>query len=106
MSDLLHIEFPVDHPCADGHFPGNPIIPGALLLAAVLDAVAVHLALDGTWQVKSAKFPQPARPGEQVHIDYSQTAHGEIRFECNVSSHKVLSGVAHLLSAGVTGASS
>ncbi len=95
MSELA-VEFPVDHPCGAGHFPGNPIIPGALLLAEVLGVIATQLALDGTWQVKNAKFPNPVRPGEQVEIDFSQSEPGTVRFEGAVAGNKVLSGAAYL----------
>ena len=89
------LRFAVDHPCGAGHFPGNPIIPGALLLDEVLAAIARRLGCEeDVWQVKSAKFPQPVRPGDTVHIDYTQTPAGEIRFECSVSCAKVLSGSA------------
>lgn len=89
------ISFPVDHPCAAGHFPGNPIIPGALLLDEVLAVIGAQTGCGhGIWQVKSAKFPQSVRPGDTVHIDYTRTASGEIRFECNVAGHKVMSGMA------------
>ncbi len=103
MSELV-LEFPVDHPCGAGHFPGNPIIPGALLLAEVLDAIARHLALDGGWQVKSAKFPQPVRPGDKVIVSYRQNDAGEIRFEASVSGHRVLSGVSNSLPTPTAGA--
>src|SRR5262249_41812259 len=33
------IRFPKDHPVGPGHFPGNPIIPGALLLDEILVAL-------------------------------------------------------------------
>ena len=29
----LTLQIAADHPTGAGHFPGNPIIPGALLLA-------------------------------------------------------------------------
>lgn len=92
----LTLQFAANHPCGAGHFPGNPIIPGALLLNEVLTCIAGQLAFDNsTWQVKSAKFPQSVRPGDTVHIDYTKTANGEIRFECTVSNNKVMSGIAH-----------
>lgn len=91
----LMLQFAVNHPCCAGHFPGNPIIPGALLLDEVLTCIATDLNIDGwAWRVKSAKFPQSVKPGEIVHIDYTQTANGEIRFECTVSNSKVMSGIA------------
>jgi 3-hydroxyacyl-[acyl-carrier-protein] dehydratase len=97
----LVLQFAVNHPCGAGHFPGNPIIPGALLLNEVLSCIADSLGNNDlvsnwTWQVKSAKFPQPVRPGDTVHVNYSQTANGEIRFVCTVSNHKVMSGIASL----------
>lgn len=89
------LKFAADHPCGAGHFPGNPIIPGALLLDGVLAKIGEQSGdEDAIWQVKSAKFPQPVRPGDTVHIDYTRTPGGEIRFECSVSGNRVLSGVA------------
>lgn len=91
----LTLQFAADHPCGPGHFPGNPVIPGALLLDEVLSRIATDLDLDGgSWRVKSAKFPQPVRPGDIVHISYTHAANGEIRFECTVSGSKVMSGIA------------
>ena len=91
----LTLQFSANHPCGAGHFPGNPIIPGALLLNEVLICIADNLALDNPmWQIKSAKFPQPVRPGDTLHINYAMTANGEIRFECTVSNNKVMSGIA------------
>ena len=91
----LMLQFAANHPCGAGHFPGNPIIPGALLLDEVLGCIATDLNIDSPgWQVKSAKFPQPVRPGDTVHINYTRAANGEIRFECAVSDSKVMSGIA------------
>jgi 3-hydroxyacyl-[acyl-carrier-protein] dehydratase len=91
----LMLQFAVNHPCGAGHFPGNPIIPGALLLDEVLTCIAINLDIEGwSWWVKSAKFPQSVRPGDIVHINYTHAANGEIRFACTVSNSKVMSGIA------------
>jgi 3-hydroxymyristoyl/3-hydroxydecanoyl-(acyl carrier protein) dehydratase len=91
----LMLQFAVNHPCGAGHFPGNPIVPGALLLDEVLTCIATNLDIDGlAWRIKSAKFPQSVRPGDIVHINYTYAADGEIRFECTVSNSKVMSGIA------------
>jgi len=39
MRHSLKVCFSADHPVAAGHFPGNPIIPGAMLLDEVLQAI-------------------------------------------------------------------
>lgn len=94
MNGLI-LKFPVNHPCGAGHFPGNPIIPGALLLDEVLAGIGANMAINcAAWHVKSAKFPLPARPGNVVLINYAQTSSGEINFECTVSGNIVLSGIA------------
>lgn len=94
MSAIL-LRFAENHPCGTGHFPGNPIIPGALLLDETLGAIGEQLRIgDELWQIKSAKFLLPVRPGAEVQIDYIQMHGGEIGFECSVSGNKVLSGVA------------
>ncbi len=93
MMNKLTLQFAADHPTGAGHFPGNPIIPGALLLAEVLrrieQAEGVQFA---SCKVKAAKFLSPARPGDVVEIDYARSASGAIEFECGVAGTKVLSG--------------
>lgn len=88
----LHIA--ADHPTGAGHFPGNPIIPGALLLAEVLRAIAAAEGLRiASCNVKSAKFQHPARPGDSVEIEYSFTASGALDFKCAVAENRVLAGL-------------
>ncbi len=87
------LSFSPDHPAGAGHFPGNPIIPGALLLAETVCRIsrAAGLCLD-TCNVKSAKFFRPVRPGDTVEIEYSLASQQEVRFQCTVSGNKVLAG--------------
>lgn len=83
-----------DHPTGAGHFPGNPIVPGALLLAEVLRCIEQAQGLRcASCNVKSAKFQHPVRPGDRVGIEYSYSEQGVINFQCAVSGIKVLSGI-------------
>ena len=87
----LHIA--ADHPAGAGHFPGNPIIPGALLLAEVLRCIEQAEGLRFTsCNVKAAKFLSPSRPGDTVEIEYARSAQGTIEFQCAVAGIRVLSG--------------
>jgi 3-hydroxymyristoyl/3-hydroxydecanoyl-(acyl carrier protein) dehydratase len=89
----LTLQFAADHPTGDGHFPGNPIIPGALLLAEVLRCIEqAEGARFSSCNVKAAKFLHPARPGDCVEIEYGRSAAGTIEFQCAVAGNKVLSG--------------
>jgi 3-hydroxymyristoyl/3-hydroxydecanoyl-(acyl carrier protein) dehydratase len=83
----------LDHPASRGHFPGDPIIPGAVLLSETLQAIEAALGASLVpFQITSAKFLHPTRPGDRVLIEFSRTARGEVRFTCAVEGKPVLTG--------------
>jgi 3-hydroxymyristoyl/3-hydroxydecanoyl-(acyl carrier protein) dehydratase len=85
--------FRLDHPASQGHFPGNPIIPGAVLLDETLRAIEAGLDAGlAPFRIRSAKFLHPARPGDRLLIRFSRTPEGEIRFTCTVGEMPVLTG--------------
>jgi 3-hydroxyacyl-[acyl-carrier-protein] dehydratase len=93
-TEEVMLSFSSDHPVGAGHFPGNPIIPGALLLAETVSLIgrAAGLQFDSC-NIKSAKFFHPVRPGDAVQVEYSVGDQQEIRFQCAVAGTRVLSGV-------------
>jgi 3-hydroxyacyl-[acyl-carrier-protein] dehydratase len=85
--------FSVDHAAARGHFPGDPIIPGAVLLSETLSAIEVGLGTSlAPCRIRSAKFAHPVRPGDRVMIEYVGLADTGVRFACSVEGKAVLSG--------------
>lgn len=86
--------FPSDHPTAAGHFPGNPLIPGATLLDAVVSAIAAAApgADGGACRIGSAKFLHPVRPGDRMVIRWQASPAGDTRFTGTVDGRPVLSG--------------
>ena len=92
MATLEHA-FPSDHPAADGHFPGNPIIPGAVLLSETLRLIEAHLGVSILpCRIRRAKFPHPARPGDRIAIEFAGSCRDSIKFECAVKGNTVLVG--------------
>lgn len=87
-------KFSLGHPAARGHFPGNPIIPGAVLLSEALRAIESCLRIKlSPGRLASAKFLHPVRPGDHVRIEFSDSAAGAITFTCTAGSVTVLTGV-------------
>lgn len=81
MRHSVDVHFRTDDPTAAGHFPGNPIIPGALLLDEVLRAIAGANAAPPSL-IRSAKFLRPVRPGDALVVGWDTTGTGQTRFEC------------------------
>jgi 3-hydroxyacyl-[acyl-carrier-protein] dehydratase len=77
---------PSDHPTAAGHFPSNPIIPGALLL----DAVVAAAAPGQPCTIRSAKFLIPVTPGTKLQLRWQEAG----KFECRTHDDAlVMSGM-------------
>ncbi len=82
-----------DHPAAAGHFPGNPVIPGAVLLSETLRLMEIGLGRSlSPYRIRRAKFPHPARPGDDLRIEFTASAQSAIRFKCAVRGNTVLVG--------------
>lgn len=59
---------PHDHPALPGHFPGQPVVPGVVVLDAVLAAIAAEGHAVGALRLPQVKFVQPLRPDEAATV--------------------------------------
>jgi 3-hydroxyacyl-[acyl-carrier-protein] dehydratase len=84
ISDRVEICFATDHPTAAGHFPGNPIIPGAVLLDTVLLAIA-DAASAAPCAISTVKFLRLVRPGDRIRIEWEPKG-AETHFRCVLSA--------------------
>jgi 3-hydroxymyristoyl/3-hydroxydecanoyl-(acyl carrier protein) dehydratase len=83
------------HPALEGHFPGNPIVPGVLLLSRVLHAAeGVFKAKIGA--VTSARFQVPLKPEQHFEIVFSEPAEKRVRFRVLRGEIQIANGVLEL----------
>lgn len=87
---------PAEHPAFAGHFPGNPIVPGVVILDQALlfaeKLLSAGVDRTGAWQVGNAKFLSPVAPGEVLLFTLEQKASGNIAFSVKSGERSVASG--------------
>jgi 3-hydroxymyristoyl/3-hydroxydecanoyl-(acyl carrier protein) dehydratase len=88
---VARLVVPADHPALPGHFPGRPVVPGVLLLDAVLEAARASSG-ERPARLIRAKFPAPVSPGEEVEISLAARGQGRFAFTCRVGARVVLLG--------------
>ncbi len=79
------------HPALPGHFPGNPIVPGVVLLdhvVACLERAGFTLAT-----LSAVKFLAPLRPDEDAVLAFSGDAQ-RLRFRIERDGTPILAGEA------------
>jgi 3-hydroxymyristoyl/3-hydroxydecanoyl-(acyl carrier protein) dehydratase len=94
----MALAVPVDHPVFAGHFPGQPLLPGALVLAEVMEAIqrvpALVTRLGANPTLAAAKFLAPVRPGSTLSIELlpeAGTGRG-VRFDVRCDGVVAVSG--------------
>ncbi|MFA7291737.1 MAG: hypothetical protein WC023_05750 [Rhodocyclaceae bacterium] len=82
-----------DHPAFAGHFPGQPIVPGVLILDHALHCAAqLHGAPGGHWQIGNTKFLSPVGPGERLTFTLQRRPSGAIAFAVRADKRDIASG--------------
>lgn len=84
---------PADHPALPGHFPGNPVVPGVVLLCQVWDAVCAQAGqplLCSGWP--NVKFLAPLLPDTPFCVDVDMSNPQSAKFVCRIATHVIAQG--------------
>jgi 3-hydroxyacyl-[acyl-carrier-protein] dehydratase len=73
MTTRFEFSIAADHPALPGHFPGQPIVPGVLLLDHVLCGVAEALGRP-VGVLQQVKFAAALLPGETAQVAFDDAA--------------------------------
>ena len=63
-----HFSIDPGHPSLAGHFPGNPVVPGVVVLERVVEAIEAGHGPLAALRLPQVKFVQPLLPGETARI--------------------------------------
>jgi UDP-3-O-[3-hydroxymyristoyl] N-acetylglucosamine deacetylase/3-hydroxyacyl-[acyl-carrier-protein] dehydratase len=93
----------INEPFFQGHYPGNPVMPGVLMIEAMAQAAGVLMVRRSSLEGKTAlfmscdkvKWRKPVRPGDQLSVQVKLTkVRGSIACaegECSVNGQTVCS---------------
>ncbi len=84
-----------DHPSLAGHFPGNPIVPGVVVLQQVAAVAALWRSGARVQGFPSVKFLRPLLPGQPFSVTLTQ-ARAHIAFRCAVGANVFAAGTLDL----------
>jgi len=84
------------HPSLPGHFPGDPVVPGVVILDEVLHALAEWQPQAKVTGFTTVKFLQPLLPEESFSIEFQAAKTGRLKFECKKNQNLFANGVISL----------
>jgi 3-hydroxyacyl-[acyl-carrier-protein] dehydratase len=93
MTQVAHVSIDPQAAYFSGHFPGNPLVPGVVVLeqvaAQVLQSCPQPAVLTAITMVK---FLSPLKPGETLTIEWDANA-ADVRFHCRVATRAIAQGI-------------
>ncbi len=93
MTTVVPLPIAADHPAFAGHFPGNPLVPGVVLLDETLAAIATSFGVAiSQCTVESAKFLSAARPRELLQLHFEPAENHRVSFTIRAQDRIVASG--------------
>lgn len=93
VSDLIDC----DHPSLAGHFPGQPVIAGALILQRVELALTTAHPDKRLSGLDKARFRAPLMPGQRFDIVFGGAEEGRVRVEVHQDETTVFTAILRLM---------
>ena len=82
---MLTLTIPCDHASFSGHFPGNPILPGVLLLERVM-AYAQSRITFGNYTLLNVKFLASVGPGDKLSLTLAESTPNNFAFAVYIAN--------------------
>ena len=89
VSDLIDC----DHPSLPGHFPGSPVVAGALILQRVELGLKKAFPTARLSGLQKARFRAPLMPGQAFDIVFGDVREGRLRVEVRQADRAVFTAI-------------
>lgn len=87
------VRIAANHPAAEGHFPGNPLVPGVVLLDEVIAAVRQgYCGFPSVVRIEQAKFHTPVIFGQILDLQVRPRPGNRLEFSLQRDDEVVASG--------------
>lgn len=83
---------PASHPSLEGHFPGNPVVPGVVILDKILQEIDAAWPGQGVTGFSFVKFINPIRAEIKIQISIIEKDREKLKFECKHGEEIMVSG--------------
>jgi 3-hydroxyacyl-[acyl-carrier-protein] dehydratase len=91
-SHIAALHVGADHASLPGHFPGDPIVPGVVILERVADELKSWCGMRLV-QVVEAKFVAPLLPDQRAELTLSESGASRFRFVVSLDGRVLVRGV-------------
>lgn len=81
-----------NHPCLEGHFPDNPIVPGVVILDEIIQTIKSHWPEKVVSSISAVKFIKPLRAEQKVKLTINANDHTTMKFICVHSGEVYVTG--------------
>jgi len=89
---MTQITIDANHPALAGHFPGDPVVPGAVILSEVVAMAGKACAPQRVAGVRKAKFLGRLLPGQAFELELASATADGVKFTCRQHGEVVVRG--------------
>ncbi len=86
------LSVPVEHPALPGHFPGQPIVPGVVILDLLVEEWRKRRPDAPLRGLRKMKFISMLAPGQEFAVSWGEVRDGKVTFTAESGGKSLATG--------------